>query len=110
MATATFHVKLEGKGELHEPTIKLENIKVNLNGSSDGTTWENSSVVIDISDDLEIHMSCKAISGTEWEFFVKGKGTDTKIYEAEGKTGEPLDSQKGESIPNFSERKVSIQI
>ena len=110
MATKTIYVKLEGKGQLHEPTIKLENIKVNLNGSSDGSVWENASVILDITENLEIFMSCKAISGTDWEFLVKEKESDSVVYEAEGTTGEPLDSHGGQSITNYSDRKVSREI
>jgi len=108
MATKKFHVKLEGKSQLHEPVIKLEGIEVNIWSVDGGSTWENKDVKLDVTGSLEIYMSCKAMSGTGWEFFVESKDTDSKVYETEGTTGEKLDSRDGERIPNFSERKKSV--
>ena len=108
MATKKFHVKLEGKSQLHEPQIKLEGIEVNIWSVDGGATWENKNVSLDVLGNLEIYMSCKAMSGTGWEFFVKNKDNDSKVYETEGTTGEELDSREGERIPNFSERIKSV--
>lgn len=103
-----FHVKLEGKSQLHEPVLKLEGITVNIWSVDGGSTWENKDVKLDVAETLEIYMSCKAISGTSWNFYVKNKETGVKVYETEGITGEELDSRNGQRIANFSERKKSV--
>jgi hypothetical protein len=101
MATKNFNIKLEGKAQLHEPLIKLEDIEVNIWSVDGGVTWENKNVTLDVTGSLEIFMSCKVMSGTD-------KNTDKKIYDEAGTTGEKLDSRGGERIPNYSERKASI--
>ena len=53
-------------------------------------------------------MSCKAISGTGWEFTVTDKSSDEDIYDEKGKTGEKLESRNNQRIANFSERIKSI--
>ena len=108
MASKTFHVKLEGKSQLHEPAIKLEGIEVNIWSVDGGVTWENKNVIIDVMGNLEIYVSCKAMTGTGWEFSIKNKDTDAKVYETEGETGEKLESRDGQRVPNFSERKTSV--
>jgi hypothetical protein len=108
MASKNFHVKLEGKSQLHEPVIKLEGIAVNIWSVNGGVTWENKNVTLDVTGTLEIYLSCKAMTGTGWEFSVTAKDPDSKVYETEGETGEKLDSREGQRIPNFSERKVSV--
>lgn len=108
MSTKIFQVKLEGKSQLHEPLIKLEGITINLWSVDDGLTWENKKVILEVSGSLEIYMSCKAMSGTGWEFSIAQNGEDEKVYETEGKTGEKLDSRNGVRVSNFSERKTSI--
>ncbi|MDP2947399.1 MAG: hypothetical protein Q8N88_04755 [Nanoarchaeota archaeon] len=108
MAAIKFHVKLEGKSQLHEPVIKLEGIEVNIWSVDGGLTWENKDVTLEVTGKLEIDMSCKAISGTGWEFFVKNKESDKKVYETEGATGEALESRNGQRVANFSERKTSV--
>lgn len=108
MTTKNYHVKLEGKAQLHEPVIRLEGISINIWSVDGGSTWENKKVTIEVTGALDIFMSCKAMSGTDWEFTVTDKGEDEKIYEEEGTTGEKLDSMDGIRIPNYSERKKSI--
>jgi hypothetical protein len=108
MATKNFNIKLEGKAQLHEPLIKLEDIEVNIWSVDGGVTWENKNVTLDVTGSLEIFMSCKVMSGTDWEFTITDKNTDKKIYDEAGTTGEKLDSRGGERIPNYSERKASI--
>jgi hypothetical protein len=104
-----YHLILKGKAQLYEPIIKLENIQVNISSIDGGVTWEESQdFTLEISGTLEIFMSCKAMSGTNWEFTVIDKDADKKVYNAEGKTGEKLDSMNGQMIPNYSERKESI--
>jgi hypothetical protein len=108
MALKKFNVILEGNSQLHEPVIKLEGILINIWSVDGGTTWENKTVSVDVTGSLEIYMSCKALSGTAWHFTIIDKDNGKKIYEKEGETGEKLDSRNGERIPNFSERKTSI--
>jgi predicted neuraminidase len=108
MAQKKYLVKLEGKSQLHEPVIKLEDIKVNIWSLDGGITWENKNISIEVLEKLEIYMSCKAMSGTEWKFSIMDKSINKNVYETEGKTGEKLESQNGHRIPNFSERKTSI--
>jgi len=107
MATKILHVKLEGKSQLHEPIVKLEGILINIWSIDGGLTWENKNVILDINGNLEIYMSCKAMTGTGWSFYVKEKNGATK-YENEGRTGEALESRDGARISNFSERIASV--
>lgn len=108
MAKKNFHVKLEGKAQLHEPVIKLEDIEVNIWSVDGGATWENKNVTVDVTGALEVFMSCKAMSGTDWELTITDKETDKKVYGEEGTTGEKLDSRNGTRIPNYSERTKSV--
>ncbi len=100
MATKKYHVKLEGNAQLHQPVIKLEGININIWSVDGGSTWENKNVTLNVNGSLEIFMSCKAMSGTDWEFSVKNKENGIKIYETDGTTGE--------EIPNYSERTKSV--
>jgi len=107
MSTETFYVKLEGKSQLHEPKIMLEDFIINIWSRDHGITWDNKKVDVNIEGDLQIYLSCKAVSGTGWTFTVKNKNSNKIIYEEEGETGEALESRKGKCIENFSERKVT---
>jgi hypothetical protein len=108
MPIKSFHVKLEGKSQLHEPVIKLEDIEINIWSIDGGITWENKNVTINVTGNLEIYMSCKAISDTGWSFYVENKDNESKIYETKGYTGETLED--GNSYPNYSERKKSVNL
>ncbi|WP_298307099.1 hypothetical protein [Flavobacterium sp.] len=108
MALKTLQVKLEGKSQLHEPIIKLEGIIINIWSINGGLTWENKDIILNVTNKLEIFMSCKAISGTDWELTIKEKGSTNKCYEESGTTGETLESKNGQKIPNYSERITSV--
>jgi hypothetical protein len=108
MAQKNYSIKLEGKSQLHEPVIKLEDILINIWSLDGGLSWENKKVTLDVTEKLDIYMSCKAISGTGWKFSVSEKESNKNIYSTDGVTGEKLESQNGKRIPNFSERKVSV--
>ena len=102
MAVKTLQVKLEGKAELHEPRVRLEDMFINLFTVDGGTTWENKGVQVNINDKLDYLMSCKAISGTDWTFSIKDKDTKKKLLEEEGTTGEKM--------PNFSRIEGSVEV
>lgn len=100
MATKTLTVKLSGKSQLHEPIIRLENVSLNLFSVDGGETWENKGILIDINGNLDIFMSCKALSHTGWEFKVADKNTKNSLYEVSGHTGD--------ISPNYSEINVTV--
>ncbi len=96
MEKTTYKVKLEGKSQLHEPNVKLEGIQINLWSTDGGETWINDNVIVNVSGQLQVGMSCKAISGTAWEFAVTNKTSGKAVLEEEGQTG-------SSGIPNYSE-------
>ena len=102
MTQQQYYVKLSGKSQLHEPVIKLEDISVNLFSIDGGETWENKNISINVNGQLHVFMSCKAISGTGWQFTITNKLTDTKVMDKTGKTGEM-------GVPNFSEITDSVK-
>ena len=108
MATKTIHVKLKGKGQLHQPVVRIEGINVNLWSPDSGVTWENPGVQLSVTGLLDVFMSCKAMTGTGWDFLVKDVAVATPCYTAQGVTGEPLPSQGGNALGNYSERLASI--
>ena len=110
MAANDFRIELIGKSQLKDPIVKLASRLVDIFSTDSGITWVGRVVTLDVSDNLQIYMSCKAITGTGWTFTVKNVGTDKNIYEVDGVTGEPLESRNGERIPNFSERETSKPI
>jgi len=88
MATKTILVKLEGKDQLHEPRVRLENISINLFTVDGGTTWENRGITISITGTLDLEMSCKALSGTGWDFKITDKDSRAALYNKTGHTGD----------------------
>lgn len=83
-----YTVKLTGKSQLHEPAVKLENIGINLFSIDGGETWENKNAIVGVTDLLNVFMSCKAISGTGWEFILTNKLTGSKVIDQTGLTGD----------------------
>jgi len=102
-----YKVELKGKGQLHEPKLKMERVLINLFSNS-GTVWSNDDIELDVVGELELFMSCKALSGAEWEFSVYDTKKEEIVYEASGETGERLDTRQGRKIANYSEREVLI--
>ena len=101
MASQNYDVKLSGKSQLHEPIVRLEDIQINLWSSDGGETWKNDKATVNVSGLLEVFMSCKAISGTEWTFVIKNTASSMKVVDEDGETGEG-----GE--PNFSKLSKSV--
>jgi hypothetical protein len=100
MTNQSYKVKLTGKSQLHEPVIKLESIQINLWSIDGGVTWENKEATVNVNGQLEVFMSCKAITGTQWEFEITNKASGAKVVEKDGATGEQL--------PNYAEYSDSV--
>lgn len=101
MAQEIYTVKLAGNSQLHEPVVKLENIQINLWSNDGGETWTNDNVIVGVIGQLQVFMSCKAITGTDWELQIKNTNTTTDILDENGTTGST-------GTPNYSEFNRSV--
>lgn len=111
MTNISLKVKLEGKSQLHLPSVLLEDLyPINLFSIDGGVTWRNDNVTIPLEGDLNILMSCRAISGTKWTFTVTNKETGKDLISESQRTGDPMDHRDGAIEENFSELKVNIPI
>src|SRR4051812_7237102 len=102
MPVKKYTVKLEGKSQLHSPTVKLEGIKLNLSSDDKGVTWQNKDAIVSVVEKLDIFMSCEAMTGTGWSFEIKNNESSKKVYEEEGETGDG-------GQDNYSERSDSVE-
>jgi hypothetical protein len=101
MATQSYKIKLAGKSQLHEPVVRLENISINLWSIDGGVTWENKNAQVNVDGNLEIFMSCKAISGTDWGFTVTNISMGARVVDEDS-------GSTGDTSPNYSERRTSV--
>jgi hypothetical protein len=110
MINKTYKIDLSSDAQLHVPVVKLEDMPVNLWSTDGGSTWSNDGVNCEVDGELNIYMSCTALSGTDWKFTVTDADSSKKVYDEEGTTGEKLASRKGKRIANFSERETTVEI
>lgn len=101
MAKQIYNVKLFGKSQVHEPEVILEDISINLWSIDGGQTWENKNAEVDVSGQLQIEMSCKAVSGTSWKFIIINKLLNSKVLDDSGQTGD-------QGTVNYSKRNYNV--
>jgi hypothetical protein len=109
MSTISLKIKIEGKSQLHLPSVVLEKLyPINLFSFDGGVTWRNDDVTVPLDGNLDVLVSCRAITGTKWTFTVTNKETGKDIINTSGKTGDPIAHQANERIENFSEKRFSL--
>lgn len=104
MPTKTYTLELKGKGVLSDPRVLLEGKSINVRSFDGQVTWSAKGLALEVDEVLNIEMSCKALTGTGWTFFVMDDIAQVKVYTAEGKTGEKLKTRNGRRINGYSER------